>query len=333
MFIQDRTRDWSLQSMFSADVKHLVPVSSTDGLFSIEGNVLLPFSGHHSREKQFLFVNGRPVYSLELSGMMKAMLQFARTQSPEKTYIYIDCTKHPGCFLNISAPRTSYCVGYEAGRATVLFQSDQKVFALAQRAIMEAWGCESPINRTIGEENQGLRSQKERFHVLTSGSLEPRIWNNAMIEQKHKDPSLGENSRKILLDNVGKDCVSSYHKRILATTVESKKRRFKPTYVSKHLDIPENDAVEDSKNKISRLGELQSSLVHNIDSDHSYQPSLCFLHKLPVAERKSHSKNTNKHDRKRLKTFSYDRGKNGTLQLKVKGCIAEVQNQGKKYAR
>lgn len=320
MLFQGRTRDWSLQSMFSAEVKHLVPVSATDDLFAIEGNILLPPSGHYSKEKQFLFINGCSVHSRELSGMMREMLHLANTQDDRKTNP--EYAKHPGFFLNISAPRCSYYVQYGSGRATVLFQNDQKVLALARTAVMAAWGCESLDNARIGHRSQNRNIEMERCHPLVSEILEPHIHN-------HNDENLRKDLKRASLGNVSRAYLSSCHRGLLTTSLESRERSFVSIYPAKSTLVSCDGVVQENRRKCDRLGKLQSSLTQIVDSKKRQESVLCVPFTTSTTTEKVTSDSRNGHNRKRLKTLSYDRGKDRGLLLNIRGCNADQLDQGK----
>ncbi len=102
----------------------LIPVSYTDGKYSVEGYTTIPFQSRNSRNMQFSFINGRFVRN--------------RTVTAASENAYKDTNmvgRFPGYVLKISMPYDAVDVNVHPGKTEVRFANDGEVYGAVYRAV------------------------------------------------------------------------------------------------------------------------------------------------------------------------------------------------------
>ncbi|GMH33785.1 hypothetical protein BSKO_01619 [Bryopsis sp. KO-2023] len=174
---QGRTKESSLQYIFNDRHSSLVHLSQTLNSMSIEGSILLPPLGHHSKEKQYFYVNGRHMHCKKASEIIGHFFKRVCENLDKAGGWTVEGaagSRYPGFILNVSCPRHMYEMNREPDRPTVVFSDPSRISNLVKGALLEVWGSVLSNSMIQELEHRGRKSRKEVGHAksLSSGGGE-----------------------------------------------------------------------------------------------------------------------------------------------------------------
>ena len=126
----------AISAIFGAKLLgELTPLSGADGAFAVDGYISRPRAGdgRRSGDRQFLFVNKRPVDFPRLSRLLNDAYRAATARS--------EC--FPVAFLNVTAPTDAYDINVTPDKRTVLFGEEAVLLALVKMLLEKLFSAET----------------------------------------------------------------------------------------------------------------------------------------------------------------------------------------------
>ena len=154
-------------------------MSASNGTYRLTGQTVTPPLGFpSSREKQFLYVNRRFVFSQKIVDTISEIFNTIKQVAERKEQFLAEpegcrqlqnlCYKHPGFLVVLECPASDYCTSSGPDATLIEFHDCDNVVDLIRVAIIQAWNPVVPesllVSRTRGapQEGTGNASGKAR---------------------------------------------------------------------------------------------------------------------------------------------------------------------------
>lgn len=237
-----------------------VPVECSEGGVKVRGLISCPTFTRHNRSGQYLFINGRPVFSPMISSVVA---EGYGTALASKCY--------PLFLLDLSIPAKSVDVNVHPQKKSVRFREDLPIKSVLYKAVQKALGASFTIEKEFIEEKPlpweptpvSFSPEPISFHekVETYSVEEP-----VLPMEKPLPSILGTICGYVLLEPSGVDGFSGggillidqrrAHSRVLFENLEAKECSEQPLLVPYVMEVsaPEAKLIEEQMEKLWEFG-------------------------------------------------------------------------------
>lgn len=165
----DGRLDSCVYSLLGRDMaRELLPLSGGGEPIAVTGFAGEPRFGHGNRQKQFFFVNGRPVKSL--------MLQSAVEQAYKNTLLV---GKFPSCVIYLNLSPAAVDVNVHPAKIEVRFREERAVFDSVYYAVLSALGGEKKSAVAPEPPRTPAVPKKDFFRAMTAAEFKARYPSDA----------------------------------------------------------------------------------------------------------------------------------------------------------
>lgn len=160
----DGRLDSCVYSLLGRDTANeMLPVSGGDDSVRVSGFTCEPRHGHGNRQKQFFFVNGRPIKSLTL--------QSAVEQAYKNTLL---TGKFPACVIYLDISPADVDVNVHPAKTEVRFREERAVFDSLYYAVLSALGGEKSPAPAPEPPRTSAVPKRDFFKAMTAAEFKQR---------------------------------------------------------------------------------------------------------------------------------------------------------------